>query len=150
MTNVRNSEREEGQRKRVPFGARRAKLQLSDEDMKNLDKNGFTARWINDADGRIERATAGGWLFVKRDEAPSVGQGVIDEGNTDLSDKVSKVVSRGDRVIRAFLMKIKKKYYEEDQAAKEAVNAKVDQALAGGEAGAAIENKYGPGVTFEK
>ena len=145
MANTRKEERTEGQRVRVPFGARRSKLQLSDDEAAAFAEAGYVLRWINDRDGRIERAIAGGYQYVKPEEATSVGSTEIGQGNTDLGGKVSKVVSRGEPVIRAYLMKIKKKYYDEDQAAKEAVNAKVDEALGQGKAGGAnVENAYVP------
>jgi pimeloyl-CoA synthetase len=156
MARMRKQEQDEGRRVRVPFGARRSKLQLSEEEAKAIEDDGYVTRWINDADGRIERALAGGYVYVKRDEATSVGSAVITEGNTDIGDKVSKVVSRGEPIIRAYLMKIQKEYYDEDQAAKEAVNMRVDEALAGGDVGGAdIENKYVPGgktsaITYSK
>ena len=142
----RKEERSEGQRARVPFGARRSKLQLSDEEAQALADRGYTTRWVNDRDGRVERALAGGYEFVLPDEAKSVGSHEIGQGNSDLGSKVSKIVSRGEPVIRAYLMKIKKKYYDEDQAAKEELNARVDEALLRGEAGGAnVENAYVPG-----
>lgn len=151
MSTTKKQEREEGRRVRVPFGARRSNLQLSDEEAKALADDGYVARWVNDRDGRVERALAGGYEFVTPDEATSVGTYEIGKGNTDIGDKVSKIVSRGDPVIRAYLMKIKKEFYKEDQQAKEEVNKNVDKALSGGEAGGAgIENKYGPGVTYQR
>jgi hypothetical protein len=148
MTNARKQEQEEGKRVRVPMGARRSRLQLSEEEAKAFETAGYITRWVNDQDGRVERAVAGGYEFVEPSEATSVGNSEITQGNTDLGDRVSKVVSRGAPVIRAYLMKIKKEYYDEDQATKEKVNARVDEALAGGEAGGAVESKYGPGVTY--
>lgn len=154
MTKERKNERSEGKRVRVPFGARRSKLQLSEEEAKALDKKGYTTRWINEVDGRIERALAGGWVHVEPEEARSIGNAAIGQGNTDIGTKVSKIVSRGEPVIRAYLMKIKKKYYEEDQAAKEEINRKVDQALSAGGDNATIEGDkevtYGPGVTYQR
>jgi len=151
MSTERKQEKEEGRRVRVPMGARRSNLQLSKEEAKALDDAGYVARWVNDRDGRVERALAGGYEFVKPDEAKSVGSYERDKGNTDLGDKVSKIVSRGDQVIRGFLMKVKKEYYQEDQEAKEEVNRRVDEALSGGEAGGAtVENKYGKGVTYSR
>ncbi len=151
MSNARKEEREEGRRVRVPMGARRSKLQLSDQEAKALAEAGYVTRWVNDRDGRVERAQAGGYEFVKPEEATSVGNHEVAQGNTDVGGKVSKIVSRGDPVIRAYLMKIKKEYYDEDQKAKEETNRRVDEALSGGEAGGAgIENKYGPGVTYQK
>lgn len=151
MSNARKEERNEGKRARVPFGARRSKLQLSDEEAKALSDSGYVTRWVNDRDGRVERALSGGYVFVSPEEATSVGGFQLGEGNTDKGAKVSKIVSKGDTQIRAYLMKIKREYYEEDQKAKEEVNARVDQTLSGGEAGgASIDRKYGPGVTYSK
>lgn len=149
MSTERQQEKREGRTVRVPMSGPRLRLQLSDEDKQAFDEAGYVPRWINDQDGRVERALGGGYMFVDPDEVPSLGSGAIHEGNTDVGSKVSKVVSRGEPIIRAFLMKISKEYYDEDQAAKEAVNSKVDEALAaGGAGGASIENKYGPGVTY--
>lgn len=151
MANVRKAEREKGKTVRVPFGGPRLKLQLSNEDEKEFKKKGYVLRWFNEQDGRIERALAGGYQFVTHDEAPSLGGGAIHQDNTDVGAKVSKVVSRGEPIIRAYLMKILKKYYDEDQQAKQNVNDKVDEALKAGHAGgASIENQYGPGVTYTK
>ena len=87
-------------------------------------------------------------MFVKPEEATSLGQGAVHAGNTSTDSRVSKIVSRGEPIITAYLMKIKEEYYLEDKAAKEAVYDKVDEALAGGESGGGIEAKYGPGVTY--
>ena len=145
----REDERRQGLVRRVPFGSHRLKLQLSDDDMAEFKKHGYVARWINDQDGRIQRAQGGGYVFVKPEEARSLGQGAVHQGSTSTDSRVSKVVSRGDVVVTAFLMKIKEEYYAEDKATKEATNAKVDQALAAGNAsGAEVENKYGEGVTY--
>jgi len=145
MSIEKDVEREEGKRVRVPFGARRMKLQLSDADQKRLDDSGYVGRWINDQDGRVEQAQAGGYMFMKPEEARSVGTTEIHQGNSDLGGKVSKIVSRGEaRQIRAFLMKIKKEYYDEDQLAKEQTNLRVEEALAGEGQGEGIENVYKP------
>ena len=151
MSYIKKQEKEEGQRVRVPMGGRRSNLQLSEQEAKAFADAGYVTRWVNDRDGRVERALAGGYEFVEPNEATSVGSYEIGKGNTDVGDKVSKVVSRGDQVTRAYLMKIKKEFYEEDQKSKEELNSRVDEALSGGEAGgAAIENKYGPGVSYQK
>jgi hypothetical protein len=107
-------------------------------------------RWFNDESGRIGQALGGGYNYVAPEHATSLGQGALHRGSTDPSKaRVSVVVSRGDPIIRAYLMEIKKEYWEQDQAAKEEVNQKVDEALAvGGAGGASIENQYGKGVTY--
>jgi hypothetical protein len=126
------------------MGARRYKLQLSQADAKAFEDAGFVTRWVNDADGRVQSALAGGYNFVLPDEARSVGATEIHQGNTDVGGKVSKVVSRGEPIIRAYLMKIEKEYYDEDQQAKEQGNMKVDEALRGDGSGEGIEEVYKP------
>jgi hypothetical protein len=131
--------------RRVPFGGARQRLQLDDLDQKRFEQAGFVPRWFNDEHGRVERALAAGYIYVDPKEVPSLGHGVITEGNTDVGSRVSKVVNKGDPQVRAFLMKIKKEYWLEDQAAKEQVNQKVDEALAvGGKRKEGIENEYKP------
>jgi hypothetical protein len=128
-----------GKRKRVPFGAHRTKLQVEDTIP------GYVLRWFNDVDGRLQRAEEGGYVFVTSDEVPRLGQGALHQGNSDVNSKVSKIVSRGKDEIRAYLMKIKKEYYDEDQAVKESVNYQVDEAMrAGTPSGNVVENQYVP------
>jgi hypothetical protein len=139
MTNVRKSEKSEDKPKRVPFGSHRTKLQVEDEIP------GYFLRWFNDADGRLQRAQDGGYVFVNKSEVPRLGQGEIHQDNTDLNSRVSKVVSRGDPVIRAYLMKIKQSFWNEDRKAKDAINDQIDDALrAGTPGGNVVENQYVP------
>ena len=139
MTNVRKSEKSEDKPKRVPFGSHRTKLQVEDEIP------GYFLRWFNDADGRLQRAQDGGYVFVSKSEVPRLGQGEIHQDNTDLNSRVSKVVSRGDPVIRAYLMKIKESFWKEDRKAKDAINDQIDDALrAGTPGGNVVENQYVP------
>jgi hypothetical protein len=141
--------KQEGKVARQPFGGSRLKLQLSAEDDQGFKDREMVPRWINDQDGRIQQALGGGYGFVAPEHATSLGQGAIHQGNSDEGSKVSKIVSRGEPVIRAYLMEIPLEYWKEDQASKEEVNARVDEALAaGGAGGASIENQYGSGVTY--
>jgi len=146
MFEQRKEERSEGKKVRVPFGGHRARLDLSDAERKSFVERGMVPRFINDQDGRIERALAGGYQFVKDEHALSLGQGALHKGNSDLGSRVSKVVSRGEPVIRAYLMEIPKEFYDEDQSAKEAVNRRVDEALGRG----TVENEYGEGVKYSR
>lgn len=139
MANVRKSELRKDKQKRVPFGAHRTKLQVEDSIP------GYVLRWFNDRDGRLERAQEGGYEFVQKDEVPRLGQGQIHQDNTDINSKVSKVVSRGEPVIRAYLMKIKKAWYDEDQQVKESINRQVDESLRKGSPGGnVVDNQYVP------
>lgn len=127
-------------RERVPFGAQPFKLQVTDKIP------GFKLRWFNEIDGRLERAEGGGWVYVKPEEVPGLGAGAIHQGNTDVNSRVSKIVSRGnENIVRAYLMKIKSKWYKEDQAVKEGKNAQIDEALRQGQPGGnVVDNQYVP------
>ena len=151
MLKERKATREEGKVPRRPLGGRRLKLQLSDDDMKAFKDRQMVPRWINDQDGRVQSALGGGYRFVDPEHATSLGQGAVHAGNTDEGSKVSKIVSRGDQPIRAYLMEIPKEFYDEDQAAKEDTNRSIDEALAVGKAGGAnVENQYGTGVSYSR
>ena len=145
MSQSKTDGKEEAPRKRVPFGGRRQKLQLSDEDAKALDDAGWKPRWINNKDGRIQQALAGGYEYVKKNEAPSIGQFSL-TGNKNMNGKVSMIVTKGEAVpIEAFLMKIKKEYYEEDKVEKRKKNDALDSTLRAGQPGGnQVENQYVP------
>jgi hypothetical protein len=112
---------------RVPFGVPRRKMNIDANTLKRL--NGRVPRWINDVENRISEAQSGGYEFV--------------EGEVRLGD--AKTLADADRRIKkqvgtnkngsprfAFLMAIKKEFYEEDQAKKEQQNMMVDTAIKGG------------------
>ena len=144
MSVEREQVRSEERTARVPFGGPRLRLQLSDTDRKVFDKRGMVPHWFNDQDGRIARAEGAGYKFVDPKYTPSLGSGAV-HGNTSLGPRVSLIVSKGEPIITAYLMEIKQEYYDEDQAAKEAVNSQVDDALAlGGHLGSDLENEYKP------
>ena len=142
---LRRKERTEERVQRVPFGGFRLKMQLSDTEQKAFTDRGMVPHWFNDQDGRIERAQSAGYTFVRPEHARSLGHGAVGEGNTDLGAKVSKIVSKGQPVIRAYLMETKKEFYDDDFASKQAINDKVDEALAlGGKGGTDVELAYRP------
>ena len=127
-------------RDRVPFSANRKRLQIDEKF------EGFVTRWFNDQDGRLERAQEAGYVFVERKEVPRLGQGALHQDNSDINSKVSKIVSKGDKKpLRAYLMKIKEEWYNEDQETKEGGNRKIDEALRQGQPGGnVVENQYVP------
>ena len=137
-------------RPRVPFGGHRTKMQLSVEDLKGFEERGEVPRWINNQDGRLQRALSGGYTFAEPEEAASIGQFGLNKGDKDLDGKVSMIVSKGSiDTIRAFLMKIPKEYYDADKVAKELRNQSVDEMLdrnkSGDPGGTGVENAYIPG-----
>ncbi len=130
---------------RVSMGGHKTKLQLSEKDREALE--GYVCRWINDKDGRIDEALNASYVFVHREEARSIGTGAIHQENSDTGNKVSKVVSRTGDPFRAYLMKINKELYDQDQAAK---GRKIYETTEGrlnpvGQGGATIEGGYTPG-----
>lgn len=96
---------------------KKQKLQLSQRDEKQFKDEGKVLRWFNDVDGRIHEAMLGGWEFVQPSQVPSVTGTLSGEGE-DVGSRVSKVVSKGERVIRAYLMWLYEELYREDQEAK--------------------------------
>ena len=147
MANTRKQVQKEDKVARVPFGGPRLRLQLSEEERKGFTKRKMVPRWFNDDQGRIERSLGAGYNFVKPEYARSLGQGSLhmDGKDSESGARVSQIVSRGDPVIRAYLMETSEKFYKEDQATKESVNALVDDALAlGGKRGSELEGEYRP------
>lgn len=115
---TRKLEKQVQRKTRVPLGVPRAKLQAP-------EIKGFRTRWINDYTGRIEQAIAGGYEHVYEKDL----QG--EAGNTDLGEKVSRIVGRNEDAspLRAFLMKIKEEWYQEDQRAKRKQLDETDAAI---------------------
>lgn len=100
---------ESGRSTRVPLGVARSKLSVPGRD-------GYVRRWINDTEGRLANAEAGGYQFVA-DPSLQIGQQDIDNENRDLGARTSRVVDKTTGQ-KAYLMEIKEEFYEEDQAAK--------------------------------
>jgi hypothetical protein len=135
---ARREARDDGKIERIPFGGPQFKLQLSAADLKAAEKRGMKPRWFNEQDGRVQRAQAAGYTFIDPKHARSVG--TIEDG------KVVQVVTKGgELVMKGFLMETKIEFFNEDQARKESVNAKVDEALAlGGTIDSGVEQSYRP------
>lgn len=95
---------------RIPVGANR--------DVLTVDgiPDGYVGRWVNDTEGRIQKFLDGGYEFVT-EEGVTVGERTVDnsEGREKAGSVKSRAVGQG---ITAYLMAIKKEWYEEDQTAK--------------------------------
>jgi len=129
---------------RVPFSGPRKKLDVIWADKKSAEA--YVARWVNDQGNRIQDALAAGYDFVLQEEIAGVGVSDVHSGNTDIGSRVSRVVGRTNTndSIRAYLMKIEKGFYDEDQLAKESHNQLTDHSVrAGTVGGAMIGNQYG-------
>lgn len=117
-----------GRRRRVPMGTPEQKLSVpqAQDDPDNV------YRWVNNHPGRLQKALNGGYEFVE-DATLEVGTGSI-SGNAEHNSRVSRLVGKDDKgePLYAFLMKIKREWYEEDQATKQAAIDEVDDAIRNG------------------
>lgn len=130
-------------RERVSFSGSRRRL--STELIPELAK-AYRIRWFNDTSDRIDRAINGGYEFVLNKELDGrVGDKEVHGGNSDLNDKVSKIVTPDPVApVRAYLLKIRNEFWEEDKAEHEARNNLIDEAIrAGTSGGASVAKSYG-------
>lgn len=94
--------------KRAPVG-RRNVLKVSGQDPD------FVYRIVNDEGGRVDEFLAAGYEFVEKDTV-KIGDARV--GNPSAEGTHAQAHVGGGK--KAFLMRIKKEWYEEDQAAKQA------------------------------
>lgn len=106
-------------KKRVPFGVPKLQLSVDDTTRKKLISEKKEARWFKDDVNRIQRALEGGWDFVKHAKVGDAEE--------------EKVVHTGKGGTVMYLMAIPKRFYDEDQEAKEEKNKMVDDAIRGGQ-----------------
>ena len=120
-------ERPQGRTKRGSFNGTEGKLSV---DCKRLIEAGYHPHILNDIPGRIDQAVANGYEFVSPSEVDGIGTNVISR-NTDLGDKVRFLVGSTERgeALYAYLMKIKKEWWDEDQAILQGRNDKIDDAI---------------------
>lgn len=131
-----------GRRKRVPLGVPDMKL-----DVPNVnDHPDYVYRWINDKPGRLQNAYNAGYEFVE-DPTLEVGTGTV-SGNAEHGSRVSRHVGKDEhgRPLHAFLMRIRKDWYDEDQAKKQAAIDEIDNAIRNGQ----LNEKTGDGRYIPK
>ena len=105
MTTRRNAK--DDKPRRTPVSGQRDILTVDGKE------KGYSYRWVNDKDGRIEKFKDAGYEVVSHDV--EVGQGAANKASTVGSVK-SKGVGQGTTAI---LMRIKDEWYEEDQQSKQ-------------------------------
>jgi hypothetical protein len=115
---TRKTEVKKQREARVPLGVPRAKLGAPEIP-------GFHLHWINDEPGRIQAAEAGGYEHVHEKELKG------EANNSDLGEKVSRIVGRNEdgSPLKAYLMKIKQEWYDQDQKTKRKELDEVDKAI---------------------
>ena len=130
MTTAANNRPDRSKQVRTPLGARN-RLSFSDLDPK------YSYRVINDTDDRLDRAQDAGYEFVASKE--KLGDARVAEGSIPGSN-VAKPVGNG---VTGYLMRIPKKFYDEDQAAKEASILETEKSMQPDTA----KGQYGAGLT---
>ena len=110
MRENREEMKDKARPKRVPvYEANRNKITVT-----NLDHENFMYRWVNDIESRIQMFKDGGWEFVDKN-GKEVGNGGAESSNV-----VGSALSRGmGGGITAFLMRIPKNLWKQDQERKE-------------------------------
>jgi len=117
----RISRSDEARPARVPVASNRAPLVV-----KGFDHENFVGRWVNDIDDRIATFLAAGYEFVNNEAKKIVAGEPTVDSSTGLDSRVKKPVGRG---VTAYLMRIPKKWWEEDQKAKQADIAETERAI---------------------
>lgn len=136
----RPSKREtEGRSRRIPLGTPMQKLSVPQAQ----DDPEHVYRWINDTPGRLQKADLAGYKFVE-DPTLQVGEG-SDNGNSARDSRVSRLVGRNEKGGEqyAYLMRIKREWYDEDQESKQQAVDEVDESIRYGQFKAG-ENSYVP------
>lgn len=109
---------------------------------------GCVIRWFNDVPGRMDRAQTGGWEFVLAGEVAQADSNKVVERNSDVGNKVRAIVGTTEQnePLYAYLMKIKKEWFEEDQmdGRTKIMNSEADMIRNGGLNTERIGEKYLP------
>lgn len=104
--------------------ARKSLVQRGPQTINGDKDPNYVYRFVNDTGSRVANFQAAGYEFVE-DKDMVVGDSRVFDPS-DLGS--SKRVTSNDGTV-SFLMRIKKEYYEEDQAAKAAQNNETEQAM---------------------
>lgn len=109
--------------RRVPYGEQRSRLTVDIPER----LNNYHLRWVNDQGNTIGRLTERGYEFVTQQEIETVGETDASQTDSGIDSRVSRVVNSDGT--RAYLMKIRRDWYEQDQKAKAMENEAVDDAI---------------------
>jgi hypothetical protein len=139
----------EGRRRRLEsIGKSASKLAVPDIE-------GYTLRWVNDKDNRLTELYQQDWNYVEKDEIQKVGESSEDR-NSDLGNRVTQVVGvkEDGSPLRAFLMKKRVDWHEQDRAIKQKQVDEIDQTIKNGGIGREQEgsdHQYMPNgqITYE-
>lgn len=110
-------------RKRVLLGGFHAKMTVPD----GLIPDTHVGYWHKDANGRLQLAEQAGYEYVTNKEGVQIGDGSTDSNNS-IGTKVTIVADKSTGTL-AYLMMIKREWYEEDQAEKQKKPDMIDEAI---------------------
>ena len=127
---IMNNTRED-RTKRVPLGTLRSKLTIPND---TYDKTRLVGRWVCDRAGRIQSALDGAYKFVE-DPNMKVEVGEGQDGRNKMTTSICRTVGTHEdgTPMTAYLMTIRKDWYDKDQRDKQKEVDKVDEAIARGE-----------------
>jgi hypothetical protein len=136
----------EDRTQRVSFGGQRLKLDVDQATKDRLKKEDKVPRWINDVSTQLEDARRGGYEFVN-DSGPDFIE--VGGAKQDRDRRIKVDVGKG---AIAYLMAIPREFYDEDQAAKEERNFRVDESIRGGKPQGTPDHGVNPrlGKTYRK
>lgn len=124
----RNEQNARERKERVRFGAARQKMSVPELE-------GYFLCWINDVGNRLNEAQAGGYEFVAQGEVGKVGENLSQskwtKGASETDSRISMVVGKQEdgSSLRAYLMKLKQEWRDEDMADRQAVHDEIDASL---------------------
>ena len=128
---MRRKENRDKRQERVPLGTLRSKMTIPTG---LIDEKNYQGRWVVDRPGRLEAAEQGGYAFVK-DASMTIPVGEGTDGRDAMSTSICRTVGthEGGKVMKAYLMKIRRDWYEADQKKKQVEVNKTDQAIQEGQ-----------------
>ena len=115
-------------RERVPLGVPRRKLAFS-----GMDEENYSYRVVHNRPNkpnRVNEALAAGYEFVESDNLLGEGN-ITDEIAASTDSRITAVVGADEKgnPMTGYLMKIRKEWYEEDQAKKQKLVDKREEAI---------------------
>ncbi len=106
---------------RVPVSSSRSPLEVKGFDQKN-----YQGRWVMDVDDRIQVFLEGGYEFVPKSEIQGRAGEKTADTSSGLDSRISKPAGRGKTL---YLMRLPRKFYEEDRKAKDVEIDRTEEGL---------------------
>ena len=149
VTTVRKEADRPTRKARNAFGSAQSKLSVPYQDPE------YHYHWVNDTPGRIAEAEEHDYEFVTYEEVRMSARVATASGGT-LGSNVSRLVGKqedGITPLNAYLMKIRKEWYDEDQKYQQSKVDEIDSAIRGGniEGHVGKDGRYIPkgGIKFD-